>query len=60
MSDTINPIQLKDIIDAEGFDYTLRDYINPANISDDRLRHLVRKYIDAADAVEDYLESIPF
>lgn len=42
-------------IDSEGFDYFFRSYVSTEKIKDATLYTLVQNYMDAAEALDDYL-----
>lgn len=46
---------VKDTIDNEGFDYTFVDYSNFSEIKDEEFHKLRQAYVEAAEALRDYI-----
>lgn len=44
------------VIDQEGFDYAFRDYSDFGSVEDATFQTLRKAYVDAADALESYIE----
>ena len=48
--------EVKDCIENEGFDYTFINYSAFEHIKDEKFHDLIKKYIAAHDALENYLK----
>lgn len=56
MSDGTESLQpVRDAIESEGFDYCFRAYSNFSTIGDADFHHIRRDYVNAARALEDYV-----
>lgn len=58
MADETESMQpVRDAIESEGFDYCFRMYSNFPEIGDPDFHHLRRDYVNAAKALEDYVDA---
>ena len=46
---------VKSCMDNEGFDYCFRHYSNFKEVNDDEFQNLRKTYVDAAEALEKYI-----